>query len=40
MTLANSPRFPAPVWYVLWGTPKNGYLAFVNATTGTIATGK
>ena len=40
MTLANNPRFPAPVWYVLWGTPKNGYLAFVNASTGTIETGK
>jgi hypothetical protein len=26
--------FPAPVWYVLWGNQKSGYLAYVNATTG------
>jgi hypothetical protein len=38
MILGNSSRFPAPVWYILWGTTKNGYVAFVNATTGTIVT--
>ena len=34
--LGNASRFAAPVWYVLWGTTKNGYAALVNATTGTI----
>jgi hypothetical protein len=32
--LGNASRFPAPVWYIMWGTTKNGYEAFVNATTG------
>ena len=35
MTLVNDPRFPAPAWYVLWGNRGSGYLAFVNAVTGT-----
>lgn len=34
--LGNASRFAAPVWYVMWGTSKNGYAAIVNATTGTI----
>lgn len=34
--LGNASRFPSPVWYVMWGTTKNGYAALVNATTGTI----
>lgn len=37
--LGNTSRFPAPVWYVLWGNNKSGYAVFVNATTGAI-TGK
>lgn len=32
--LANSNRFSSPAWYVMWGDTKNGYLGFVNATTG------
>jgi hypothetical protein len=32
--LGNASRFPAPVWYVMWGSNKNGYAALVNATTG------
>jgi len=36
ITLASTARFPVPVWYILWGTPKSGYLAFVNATTGLV----
>jgi hypothetical protein len=40
MSLGNSARFPAPVWQVLWGTSKNGYLVFVNATTGQVVTGR
>ena len=36
ITLANTSRFSAPVWYIMWGNPKSGYLAFVNATTGLV----
>src|ERR1035437_1696207 len=32
----NASRFAAPVWYVMWGTTKNGYATLVNATTGAI----
>jgi hypothetical protein len=35
--LGSASRFPAPVWYVLWGNNKSGYSAYVNATTGAIA---
>lgn len=34
--LGNASRFAAPVWYVMWGTTKNGYAALVNAATGAI----
>ena len=34
LTLGHASRFPAPVWYVLWGDNKSGYFALVNATTG------
>jgi hypothetical protein len=34
--LGNASRFAAPVWYVMWGTTKNGYAALVNATTGAV----
>jgi hypothetical protein len=34
--LGDASRFPAPVWYVMWGTTKNGYAAFVNALTGVV----
>jgi hypothetical protein len=34
--LGSASRFAAPVWYVMWGTTKNGYAALVNATTGAI----
>ena len=34
--LGNASRFPAPVWYLMWGTTKNGYAALVNATTGAV----
>jgi hypothetical protein len=30
----NAARFQGPVWFVLWGTNKSGYAAYVNATTG------
>jgi hypothetical protein len=28
--------FPAPVWYIMWGSAKDGYAAVVNATTGML----
>jgi hypothetical protein len=34
--LGNASRFAAPVWYLMWGSTKNGYAALVNATTGEI----
>lgn len=34
ITLASTARFPVPVWYIMWGDTKSGYLAFVNASTG------
>lgn len=36
LTLGNASRFPAPVWYVIWGTPKDGYAAYVSAVTGNV----
>ena len=36
LRLGNASRFAAPVWYVMWGTTKNGYAALVNATTGAV----
>ena len=34
ITLASTARFRTPVWFIMWGSRKSGYLAFVNATTG------
>jgi len=34
--LGNASKYAAPVWYIMWGTPKNGFAALVNATTGVI----
>lgn len=36
LTLGNASRFPAPVWYVLWGDKKLGYAVYVNAKTGAV----
>jgi hypothetical protein len=36
MSLGSDSRFSGPVWSFQWGTPKLGYLAFVNATTGEL----
>ena len=38
LTLASAARFPAPVWIVLWGEPKTGFLEYVNATSGDLVT--
>jgi hypothetical protein len=40
LTLGHASRFPAPVWYVLWGDNKSGFYALVNATTGKTISGK
>ncbi len=32
--LGNTYRFQAPVWYLVWGDKKSGYVAFVDANTG------
>src|SRR5437899_3237590 len=34
--LGNASPYAAPVWYVMWGTKKDGYAVLVNATTGAI----
>jgi hypothetical protein len=36
LTLGSSARFPGPVWYIMWGTSKSGYAAYVDATTGAV----
>jgi len=36
MSLGNASRFAGPVWSVLWGSRKTGYLVFVSATTGKV----
>jgi hypothetical protein len=38
LTLGAASRFPAPVWIVLFGNSKSGFMAVVNATTGTVVT--
>ena len=34
--LGNGYSFPSPVWYVVWGDKKSGYVAYVNASTGKV----
>ncbi|MGC2111368.1 MAG: hypothetical protein WA655_17770 [Candidatus Korobacteraceae bacterium] len=36
LQLGNGYRFPGPIWYVMWGDKKSGYVAYVNATTGKV----
>jgi hypothetical protein len=36
LSLGAATRFPAPVWYILFGTTKDGFVALVNASTGNI----
>ena len=38
LTLGAATRFPAPVWYILFGNAKSGFAAYVSATTGNIIT--
>jgi hypothetical protein len=37
MSLGHATRYPAPMWYLLWGDKKDGYVAYLNATDGTLA---
>jgi hypothetical protein len=36
LSLGAATRFPAPVWYILFGTTKDGYVALINASTGNM----
>ena len=36
LSLGAATRFPAPVWYILFGNSKSGFAAFVNAATGNV----
>jgi hypothetical protein len=36
LSLGAAARFPAPVWYILFGDSKSGFVAVINATTGNI----
>jgi hypothetical protein len=36
LTLGSNARFTSPVWYVMWGSKKSGYGAFVSATSGKV----
>lgn len=38
MSLGSAARFPSPVWYVVFGTEKSGYQAYISATTGSVIT--
>jgi hypothetical protein len=35
-SLGSAARFPAPVWFIIWGDTKSGYAVYVNATTGMV----
>jgi len=34
--LGKTSKFPRPVWLVIWGTPKDGYAVYIDATTGIV----
>jgi hypothetical protein len=38
LSLGAAARFPAPVWVILFGTSKGGFVAVVNASTGALIT--
>jgi hypothetical protein len=38
LSLGAASRFPAPVWVILFGSSKGGFLAVVNASTGEMLT--
>jgi hypothetical protein len=38
--LGNTYKFQAPVWYLVWGDKKSGYVAYVDANTGKVLNKK
>jgi hypothetical protein len=38
--LGDTYRFQAPVWYLVWGDKKSGYVAYVDANTGKVLNKK
>lgn len=38
--IADSYRFQAPVWYVMWGDKSSGYVALVDASSGKVLSHK
>jgi len=40
LALGNTYRFQAPIWYLVWGDKKSGYVAFVDATSGKVVKSK
>lgn len=38
LSLGAATRFPAPVWVILFGNSKSGFVAVVNASTGSLIT--
>jgi hypothetical protein len=36
LALGNASTFPAPMWYIRWGTKTSGFAVYVNASTGTV----
>ena len=34
--LGNTSRFQSPVWYLMWGDKKSGYVAYVDANNGKV----
>jgi hypothetical protein len=40
LQLGNGYSFPTPVWYVMWGDKKSGYVAIVSASTGKVLKAK
>jgi len=38
ISLGFATRFPAPVWYIVWGDEKSGFAAYVNSATGNMLT--
>jgi hypothetical protein len=34
--LGHASRFPAPMWYIMWGNKASGYAVYINASTGKI----
>jgi len=38
LSLGAASRFPAPVWVILFGNSKSGFMGVVNATNGEMIT--